>query len=558
MKLRSFFVFLAASVVVLLLIGGGCWLWLLAHSPLTLLQGRQVAPSAAIFIPRQAPAMVSLLVNPDRLVALRQVVAAPGARRRSRSELNQLRQSFLASTDLDYESDIRPWLGEEITLAVTTLDIDRQPENGQQPGYLLALETRDVEETQAFLHRFWDRSANLSEQYQGVKLISAQPEVTSGQPDQGQGRVTATAVVGRLVLFANHSQVLRSAINTAQVPDLGLDQASSYRRVLASFQQGWVGLTWLNPQANQQAVKPAAQTSEIAIALGLNRQGILAESALITAAATANQPAVPGGQVLKYIPATCPFAISGIDLDQLWSDISTGLLSNDWVANLVNPSLSELKTRWGLDLPQDIFAWVKGEYAIAMLPSTHQGQPGSTSRPDWLFVAERNEPEVQQAMQHLDAVAEQQGLGVGPLAVAGQKISAWTQLVATAQVPAVAPGILQARVVGTHRAIDNYQVLATSLEAVAQVQASDHLSESDNFKRAIAPLPTPSDGYLYLDWPASRLLLEQQFPVLRALEVAGQSFFSHLRSVSLNSYGTEAGVLRGKIFVRLRSLVKTT
>lgn len=169
MKLRSFFSVLAATVVVLLLIGGGGWLWLLAHSPLTLLQGRQVAPSAAIFIPRQAPAMVLLLVNPDRLVALRQALAAPGARRRSRSELNQLSQ-MLASTGLDYETDIRPWLGQEITLTVTTLDINRQPENGQQPGYLLALETRDVEETQPFLQRFWNRSANLSKAVPGGRV----------------------------------------------------------------------------------------------------------------------------------------------------------------------------------------------------------------------------------------------------------------------------------------------------------------------------------------------------------------------------------------------------
>jgi len=46
---------------------------------------------------------------------------------------------LLANTGLDYRRDIQPWLG-EITLAVTTIDIDRDAQNGQ-PGYLMALAT---------------------------------------------------------------------------------------------------------------------------------------------------------------------------------------------------------------------------------------------------------------------------------------------------------------------------------------------------------------------------------------------------------------------------------
>ncbi len=564
MKLRSFFSVLIASVLVLLLIGAGGWTWLVARSPLALLAGKQAAPAAAMFVPRQAPVMVSLLVNPDRLEALRQVITAPAARRRSRAELNQLKQNLLA-TGLDYEQDVQPWLGEEITLAVTTLDIDRQSSNGQQPGYLLVLETRDTGQSQRFLQRFWENRGGklVSEQYQGVKLVSANPEATPVQPDgqdQEPLKPTATAIVGdRFVLFANHPKVLRSAINNVQVPDLGLEQATDYRRALASFQQGWIGLSFLNlPQlaAENTAVTVAQADDSLAIAFGLNRQGILAETALVAAAG--NDKVVDSrpshaGQALQYVPASSPLAVSGIGLDQLWSEISTRLLSYNRIANLVNPSLRDLRTGRGLDLPQDIFAWVKGEYALGMLPHPN---PGREPRPDWLFVAETTDTEqVQQAMQHLDAVAEQQGLGVGPLGVAEGKISAWTQLMATTPQPQgqVNPGILQARVIGAHGTVDNYQVMATSLEAVDQVlKAPDHaLSTSGTFKAAIAPLPTPSEGYLYLDWPASRLLVEQQFPLLQAVEVAGQPFFRHLRSLALGSYGREAGVHRGKLFIRL-------
>jgi len=570
MKLRSFFYVLTATVLVLLLVGGSGWLWLFARSPLSLLPGNQAAPQAAIFISRQAPVTLSLLVNPDRLEALRQVIAAPSNRRRSGAELHQLKQSLLANIGLDYAQDIQPWLGEEITLALTTLDIDRQPQNGRQPGWLLVLETRDPAQSQASLQRFWQKQlptdANpILEQYQGVELTSAPQLADSRQLDSQStaGASTwATASVGdRFVLLANHPKVLRSAINTVQAPDLGLAGAAYYRQALASLQQGRIGLSFLN--------LPALATGEIstglvgtptydnvAIAVGLNRQGILAETALIPAAsgaAASNPPLADAVAALRYIPATSPFALSGVALDQLWSQFSAILAGYEQVASSLSQSLNDFQTRWGLDLPQDIFAWVQGEYAIGLVPHS---PPGEGLHPDWLFIAESAELEtVQQAIQHLDAVAEQRGLGVGPIAVEGQKTSAWTELITTpAQLqPQGAAGILEARVVGAHTAIDNYQVLATSLEAVNQaLQAPDHsLSDSDNFKRAIAPLPSPNAGYLYLDWPGSRPWLEQRFPLLRAVEVAGQPLFSHLRSLSLSSYGAAAGVYRSKIFLRL-------
>src|SRR4028119_1620357 len=127
MKLRSFFYALAAGVVALLLIAAGGFFWLTSQSPLNLLRGEAVAnPTAAIFVPKQAPLMASLLVNPDRLEAFRQLVARPLNRRRSRAELNQIEDTLLGNKGINYQRDIRPWLGDELTLAVTSLDFDRK------------------------------------------------------------------------------------------------------------------------------------------------------------------------------------------------------------------------------------------------------------------------------------------------------------------------------------------------------------------------------------------------------------------------------------------------
>jgi len=554
MKLRTFFTYLAAGVSLLLLIGGIGFFWLASHNPLNLLRGVQTTPAAAMLVPRQAPLMVSLLVNPERLAAFRQVITPAGARRQSRSEWHQFRQTLLASTGLDYRSDIQPWLGDEITFAVTTADLDRDLENGRQPGYLLALTVRKPEASRRFLERFWQQQALrgqdlVFEQYQGVKLIY------SGSPSPAPAAVAtvATAMVGdRFVLLGNHPKVLRSAINNIQAPDLDLGTDPAYQQGINSLEPGRIGLAFVNleewaSQAMEDELHPRPGAS-LAVSLGLDRQGLLAETAVVGSMTAAREPApqlTGSAMTLRYIPARSNLVAVGVDLDQLWTNLTTRMSGYDLIAPLIQQPLQDLGKRWGLDLPQEVFSWVKGEYAVALVPT-------APTKPEWVFVAEQAQPaQLAQGLQHLDAVAQTQGLGISPLTLAGQPVTTWTRLVPVAATPS--PDLLSAQVVAGHITIDRYAILASSLATLEQSLAAspESLLSSKSFQQAIAPLPQPNAGYLYLDWPASRAFLEQQFPLLRAVEAAGQPLFRHLRSLTLTSYASKAPVQRSRLFIRL-------
>ena len=146
MKFRPFFVTLIFGVILLLSLAATTIYWILQPSPLPLLAGGVVKePIAAIFLPKQAPVMVSLLTNPDRLDALGRWIASPEKRRRSHEEILTIEKTLLAKTGLDYQTQIQPWLGEEISLAVTSLDYDHNPNNGIKPGYLLVASTKNQE-----------------------------------------------------------------------------------------------------------------------------------------------------------------------------------------------------------------------------------------------------------------------------------------------------------------------------------------------------------------------------------------------------------------------------
>ncbi|HEY9806816.1 MAG TPA: DUF3352 domain-containing protein, partial [Candidatus Obscuribacterales bacterium] len=265
---------------------------------------------------------------------------------------------------------------------------------------------------------------------------------------------------------------------------------------------------------------------------------------------------------LEYIPASSSVVAAGTDLQQLWSQIRNGVSGYATLAQLINQPLANLQNTWQLDLPKDIFEWVQGEYALALLPRLEQ-------QPEWIFVAQRT-PSATTAIANLDALAQERGFSVGPLTLADRPVSAWTKLdptplkatsntkgKATDKTPRTSnnlpSSLVAAEVEGVHATVGNYEIFTTSVEAMEQaLQAGrDAFSNSPGFKAAIATLPKDNNGYLYLDWANSRGLLEQQLPILRLVELAAQPFWSHLRSLTVTSLGGEAGVRRGEVFLNL-------
>ncbi|KAM3095229.1 DUF3352 domain-containing protein [Phormidesmis sp. 146-12] len=584
MKLRSFFYLLGTIAAGLLLTGTIGVVWLFAQSPLGLLKGGpETTPSAVIFVPKQAPVMASLMVNPDRLESLRLLTAKPQDRKQARSEWNQFQQSILGTSGLDYSQDIKPWLGNEITLAVTTLDSDRDPDNGQQPGYLLAVTTKDAERSREFLQILWQKRAIAGtelvfEQYKGTKLIYSRdseaaqqtlPKISGSQKNSPHAsRLTphpsfASAVVGnRFVLFANRPKVLRDAINNVQAIELGLGSSADYQKAIAHLKQGRIGIAFLNfPQLSSWAGKPVAEDAvgyeSLAIALGVDRQGLIAETALQTDGQGAHSAALsqPVG-ALQYIPDS-PLSASGTDLAQLWNDLSRGVSSYPDLAKWINQPIDALQQQWKLNLPEDIFSWVKGEYALGLVPGGERREERGVKSEEekglnWVFVADKSTEKAEGAIAHLDDIAKQQGVSVGSLPLGDQTVNVWTRL-STSDLTKPGQKAVEAKVTGVHAAVGNYEIFAPSVEVLSDLLKApkNPITQTKKFGDAIAPFSKPNNGYLFIDWEQAQPILENRFPLFKVVELAGQPFLEHLRSLTVSSYGSESGIQRGSIFVKL-------
>ncbi|MGP1382464.1 MAG: DUF3352 domain-containing protein [Thainema sp.] len=590
MKVRSFFSILIAFVLILLLSGIGGAIWITTQSPLSLLKGGGVSttPAATMFVSQQAPLMVSLLVNPERLITARQVFTRPGQRRRAAKEIERLRQGVLSGFDLNYRTDVQPWLGDELTLAVTTPDLDRDRANGTQPGYLLALSTIDPVRSQEFLRLFWQQQAEVGtdlvfEQYAGVKLIYRQEAVTNpnrsrsvavegtteGAPETQPGLASA-AIGDQFVLFANHPKILRAAIANVQAPDLSLEKSEVYQAQLQDLPEQRVGLLygnlpeladWLGKSifptdvaTVSTATEPkSTQFDRLIASIGLSSSGLQLNNALLTAPGEELERERPAlaqpSELLCYMPADSLLLTSGRNLGEDWHKVSDSLQGYTRTKALLEQVITTLKTRWNLDAETELFNWTQGEFAFGLRPRTDSAQSF-----DWILVTERQSDAVIEGIQHLDELATQQGYSVGQVDLADRAVTAWTQL---STVPSsrrqTSSQVLQASVAGAHVQVGNYEILASSLAALeAALQANDQsvLTQAD-FGRAIANLDTPNDGYVYLNWPSLKQRLAKRSPLFQVLDSLAQPLTNHLESVTLSTYGRDRNRQPSGIFLHL-------
>lgn len=558
MKSRSFFSLLLVGVISLLTLTGGSLYWIISQSPLALWRGgvdREAV--AAVFLPKQTPVMVSLLVNPDRLEAFSLAATPVSDRHKSHREAMDFAKSILANTGLNYQQEIKPWLGEEITLAVTSLDYDRQISNGAQPGYLLAVNTKKPELAKEFLQASYSKQALsgafelVDQTYKGVNILFQKPLFSNPN-----NRFLATAVVRNFVLFANDPQVLRNALNNVQAPDLNLQNAPSYQEALKTLKDPRIGVAYANLPALSAWIDnaPIPETPEVLqrlmVGLSLKSQGLVAQTALIGVAGEINQPPLLAAPVstLNYVPADSWLTASGRDLKTFWQQVETGLEADSPLQQLIGETVKRIQQPLGLDLPAEIFSWVQGDFSLALLPNPDGGEP------DWVFVAEEaKDVNVEEIVNRFDELARQQGYSTGNLPLMDTQVTAWTKLQTSKDIKNNGVARLDALVKGVHTQVGNYQIFATSIEAMGKALEADNssLGASNKFSRAISALPADNDGYFYLDWQGAESWVESKFPIMRVVEVAGKPLFDNLRSLTFSSEGAENGIRRATIFFNL-------
>lgn len=568
MKSRSFYSATALFAALLVLVGAVGFWRLTANNPRSLLtNGGQAIPVAAQFVPRQSPLMVSLLARPDRLWQLRQLLTPSGQRFLARQEWRSLQDSFEDLTGWDYEIDVRPWLDEETTFAVTAPDLDHDSSNGSQVGYLAILSCRDAEAAREALHLLWQRRAAqgrdlVFEAVSGIALIydrSPRPLTMTvfGDDDADLPAIQtlASAIIGdRFVLLANDVQVLHQAISTYQAPDVSLANAPNYRKAIAalpSVRVGWLYanvpslFSWLGVEDPdfQPAIAPIGQTvTEAFVSLRALPAGLIGDVALASFASATDQPqALPAiASPLTLLPQQTQFVTTGNNLAKSLQSFEHSVGGYQLTQQAMS-SLSEALSSQAIATTSQLLPMLEGPYAIGKLAG---------DRNAWFLLAPP--PGDVQPLAEVDEFVQSQGLNVSRIALGENKITAWTRL-ALQSLAQNSPLRLTTEIIGVHTSRQGYEVLTSSLEHLEIFLRENEpmLLDEPTFSHLVKLLDSKSGEVSFINWPDLSPALTRQFAWVRAINTAGQPLTGHIGALAYTETGESPPFKTGRIAINL-------
>ncbi|MEN9223002.1 MAG: DUF3352 domain-containing protein, partial [Thermostichus sp. BF3_bins_97] len=343
------------------------WLvsWLLTQSPVALLLARPDLPPIVGLAPRSTEALLLLATPLEDLQTFLQAATPAPKRRATRQHWQQFFSaqgpgwlgSILAGGSLDFEREVRPWLGETSLVA-----------HLPQLGTLVALETEDPAVSQFDLNLLWERQSLAGipvevQAYKGIQVVSS---------PLGNLQGFSAAVFGeQYVLLAEQAAAIREAIDAWQLPQLSLVTQPRFQQVIEPLQEAHVG--WAFWQSVGSPAANALSLQAVGLGLGLNFHGLVAQSAALWHAPTGFPLSTAEAfrpQIIQHLPDETLALISGQNLASVWQSLGQIEPIRTYPIGLqVDPGqwLNHLQSQVDLDwrrlLPKT------GEFAFALLPN---------------------------------------------------------------------------------------------------------------------------------------------------------------------------------------------
>lgn len=415
MKGRSFLLALVASAMVLLTLALGVWWAMARQSPLRIVDRPLELTRAARFMPRDAELTFNWLVDPSRIPAYARAVAPVRQREAVSESTRQLRDGAFALAGLNFNDELRDWIGPQVSLAV----LDDSTANAGDPGalgWVLALSSQDDDGARRFLQRFWQtRSLAGTDlqitRYRGMGVISGRGALLGRDPQP-----IATALIDDdLLLLASGRGVLEQALDVSQLESLQLQGDEGLANDLRSLGSGVAFLT----------ASPAAMQRWLGVPAVIANRGDL--TGLVAGLATQGTD-LDLKALVRFRDEVIPAADERSDAEALLAGAggdahALALLSAPQA--LINPDSQNPLAQWIAPALRRALesSTAEGAAAVAALDSGpllfQEGEAG------WLLGSRADAPSPDAVSRQL----EQGGLVGSTLDADGQSLQVWTRLV---------------------------------------------------------------------------------------------------------------------------------
>lgn len=541
---------------------GGVVAWSLLQKRPTLVG----MPTGSDVIPQEAVMTVSFSTDKGQWQQLRRF-GTPESQAALDKYLAQLRDRLLIANGMNYQRDIQPWVGNQITAAFllpAASDAKGQDKNIQpyNPEALAAGEQSTVmvlpiaapDKAQQLLSKPKVAAAQdwVDRDYKGVKIREVH-----GQTEKAYA---AAVLENRFVVVANDSKAIERVIDTskgkpsvAQTPGYG--QALSHITSTNPFMHLYVNIpaaTALTANNTSQPIPPQVlaplkSNQGLAATVSLEAEGVRMQGVSWLAPNRKNRFKVTNNaeRMPLLLPDDSVLVASGGNLKQLWQNYTQQ--PNDMPRQgIFDPETLRrgVTNLTGMDLDQDLIPWMNGEYALAVVsaPAANESTNGSTGAKAgvMLLVQTTDRKAAEQTFKRLDELMKTRyRFQVSETQVEGKPATKWVS-------PFTALTV-------THGWLDgNVAFLAIGPELASTIVPAPDQPLNDNplFRQTTSTELTPNNGHFFIE--VDRLANANSNLPLPELPPENQAFLKAIRAIGVTAALQDGRTTRYDAHVLLR------
>ncbi|MEA5502379.1 DUF3352 domain-containing protein [Halotia wernerae UHCC 0503] len=530
-------------------------------------QGQQFSrdlPVGANIIPQDALFAVSLTTDPKQWQQMHEFGTKETQAALNKS-LVQLRDRFLTQNGYNFEKDVQPWVGDEITLAILApkgnkpalkpVAIDGDAGSAQQ-SMVMVLPVKNPQTAKSI----WAKAKNpqqgqwVDSTYEGLAI-----KQTNGQAGEN---LSATLIDERFLVITDSLKATERAID-AYKSKASLANTAGFTKnfpKVSSFQpfaQFYVNVpiaakiatTSPNRHLPAQVLAQLQNNQGLAGTITLEPEGIRLKGVSWLNPNSQRVLAVENkaGKMQNRVPAETLMMLSGGNLKRLWGDYVLTSQGNPLSPITPEQLRSGVKSLINLDLDRDLLSWMKGEFSVSLIPNKPQDGTPEDFRAGLVFMVQASDgyggkslrQSAEASLKQLDDVMKNQyQFQIQPGTVGGQPVVNW-----------VSPfGTLTA----THGWLDGdvaFLVVGAPITDKIVPKPKNTLANTVPFQQTVPTEPDPTNGQFFMD--VERTMKNFPLPNLISNQ---RTLLAATRSIGVTAAVSDNRSTRYDIFLALKKV----
>ena len=500
--------------------------------------------ASAEIVPDEAPLATFISMDSQGWAEL-QKFGTPEAQKLVGSNLNSFKSQLLAGSELNFDQDLKPWMGGLMATFVPAA----QGAPAEQSQLLMVVGVKDKLKAQQFANKLKeDKTLQTKEtDYKGVKITESTRNSTK----------LYSALLGDHLALSPSQTVVQQAVDTfkgepsladakgaRQTLSRSVDLPNSIAQVyITDYAAAIQQLSASNPGAPLPAstLEQLKQVKSVVMGVGVDDDGlrIKALTQVDPKAVTVKYETVPG-KVISEFPAETIALVSGQGLKTLWTGLVNQAETDPATQTLVTQVRQNLQMV-NLDADKEVFGWMDGEFALGAI-AANEGVLAPFGAGAAMVLQTSDRATAEATLKKLDTLAQGNFLTIGQKEVNGIQVTEWR--------------LPQQTILG-HGWLDNNSIfiaMGDPLIGAIAAKPEQPLDSSPNFKAATASLPKPNAGYFYVNMDSVMTLLDRSIvqPQQGVIPPNAKAVLTSIRGVGVTATWPEKGTSELEMLVSLK------